>query len=53
MEFSPTVHDFCNKRLLFSNFGKQTSLSQILKKETPFVGTPLPFSIAAIKTTDV
>jgi hypothetical protein len=29
MEFSPTVHDFCNKKLLFSNFGKQTSVSQI------------------------
>jgi hypothetical protein len=53
MEFSQTVHNFCNKKLFFSNFGKQTSVSQILKKETPFVSTPLPFSLAAIKTTDV
>lgn len=53
MEFSQTVHNFCNKKLLFSNFGKQTSVSQILKKETPFVSTPLPFSLAVIKTTDV
>ena len=29
MEFYRTVHDFYNKKLLFSNFGKQTSLSQI------------------------
>lgn len=44
-------------------FATKDSFSQILenkppflkfwKKETPFVGTPLPFSFAAIKTTDV
>lgn len=43
-------------------FATKNSFSQILennppfsnlKKETPFVSTPLPFSIAAIKTTDV
>lgn len=39
-------------KLLFSNFEKQTSPSQILKKETPFVSTPLPFFLATIKATD-
>jgi hypothetical protein len=34
-------------------FATKDSFSQILKKETPFVGTPLPFYIAAIQTTDV
>lgn len=39
-------------KLLFSNFEKQTSPSQILKKETPFVSTPLSFFLVTIKKAD-
>lgn len=42
MEFSQTVHTFCNKKLLFSNFGKQTSVSQIKKKKLPLSALPYP-----------
>lgn len=39
---------FTTTNLLFSIFEKQNSLSQILKKETPFVSTPLPFFLVDV-----